>query len=92
MQSTISCSNCQLDHLIADPDSGEMVCSICGVVGQEKTQEIRIRFYDKRVDTRRTDASYLSSYDTGLSTIIGKTDKDAKGQASNLLFTLPYKD
>ena len=80
MQSTISCSKCQLDHLIADPDSGETVSSICGLVVQEKTQEIRIQFYDKRVDTSRTDASSLSSYDMGLSTIMGKTDKDAKGQ------------
>jgi transcription initiation factor TFIIB len=80
MQSTISCSKCQLDHLISDPDCGEMVCSICGLVVQEKTQEIRIQFYDKRVDTSRTDASSLSSYDMGLSTYIGKTDKDAKGQ------------
>jgi transcription initiation factor TFIIB len=80
MQSTISCSKCQLDHLIADPDSGEIVCSICGLVVQEKTQEIRIQSYDKSVDTRRAEASSLSSYDMGLSTTIGKTDKDGKGQ------------
>lgn len=80
MQSTISCSKCELDHLIADPDSGEMVCSICGLVVQEKTQEIRIQSYDKRVDSRRAEASSLASYDIGLSAIIGKTDKDAKGQ------------
>jgi transcription initiation factor TFIIB len=80
MQSTISCSKCQLDHLIEDPDCGEMVCTMCGLVVQEKTQEIRIPFYDKRVDTSRADASSLSSYDMGLSTIIGKTDKDARGQ------------
>ncbi len=80
MQSTISCSKCQLDHLVADPDSGEMVCSICGLVAQEKASDIIIKFYDKRVDTNRVDASSLSSFDMGLSTIIGKTDKDAKGQ------------
>jgi transcription initiation factor TFIIB len=80
MQSTLSCSKCQLDHLIADPDSGETVCSMCGLVVQEKTQEIRIRSYNKMVDPRRAEFSSLSSYDMGLSTIIGKTDKDAKGQ------------
>jgi transcription initiation factor TFIIB len=80
MQSTLSCSKCQLDHLIADPDSGETVCSMCGLVVQEKAQEIRIRSYNKMVDPRRAEFSSLSSYDMGLSTIIGKTDKDAKGQ------------
>lgn len=80
MQSTLSCSKCQLDHLIADPDSGETVCSMCGLVVQEKTQEIRIRSYNKMIGPRRAEVSTLSSYDMGLSTIIGKTDKDAKGQ------------
>lgn len=50
MQPAISCSKCQLDHLITDPDSGEIVCSICGLVVQEKTQEIRMQYYDEMVD------------------------------------------
>jgi transcription initiation factor TFIIB len=53
---------------------------MCGLVVQEKAQEIRIRSYNKMVDPRRAEFSSLSSYDMGLSTIIGKTDKDAKGQ------------
>jgi transcription initiation factor TFIIB len=80
MQSAISCSKCQLDHLITDPDSGEIVCNICGLVVQEKTQEIRSLFYDEMVDPRPAQLSSLSSYDMGLSTIIGNTYKDAKGQ------------
>jgi transcription initiation factor TFIIB len=80
MQSAISCSKCQLDHLITDPDSGEIVCSICGLVVQEKTQEIRMQYYDETVDSRPAQLSSLSSYDMGLSTIIGNTYKDAKGQ------------
>lgn len=80
MQTTISCSTCQLDHLIADPDSGEMVCTICGLVAQEKTTDTRVQFSDKRIDVNRVDASSLSSFDMGLSTVIGKTDKDARGQ------------
>jgi transcription initiation factor TFIIB len=80
--SIISCSKCELDHLIADPDSGEMVCSICGLVVQEKMEETKIQFHTQGTDlrTRATEPSSLSSYDMGLSTTIGKTDKDGKGQ------------
>jgi transcription initiation factor TFIIB len=88
MQSTMSCSKCQLDHLITDPDSGEMVCSICGMVVQENTQEIRMQYYYNVVDPRPAQLSSLSSYDMGLSTIIGNTDKDAKGQ--NLQHSVHY--
>lgn len=80
MQSTVSCSKCEMDHLITDPESGEMVCSICGIVVQENTQDIGMQFYDNMVDSRPAQLSSLSSFDMGLSTIIGNTNKDGKGQ------------
>jgi transcription initiation factor TFIIIB Brf1 subunit/transcription initiation factor TFIIB len=30
-----------MDHLVADPSSGELVCNICGLVVQEKMEEDR---------------------------------------------------
>jgi len=75
MQSTISCSKCQLDHLIADPDCEEMVSTICGLVVQEKTQEIRIPFYDKRVDTRRPD---VEQYKDRIMKNLKEAGKDVK--------------
>ncbi|MDP9290596.1 MAG: transcription initiation factor IIB [Thermoproteota archaeon] len=44
-------------------------------------QETKMQFYDTRMDLRGTETSSLAYYDMGLSTIIGKTDKDAKGQS-----------
>jgi transcription initiation factor TFIIB len=80
MYSSVSCSKCHLDHLVADPQSGEVICSVCGLVIQEKMQETKTQFYDTGADQRGTEPSSLASYDMGLSTIIGKIDKDAKGQ------------
>lgn len=80
MYSSVSCSKCHLDHLVADPQSGEVICSVCGLVILEKMQETKTQFYDTGADQRGTEPSSLASYDMGLSTIIGKTDKDAKGQ------------
>lgn len=79
MQSSISCSKCELDHLVADPQSGEVICSLCGLVIQEKTEDTKVPFIQKRWIGAET--STLSSYDMGLSTIMGKTDKDGKGQS-----------
>lgn len=81
MYSSVSCSKCQLDHLVADPQSGEVICSMCGLVIQEKTQETKIQFYDPGVDRRGLEPSSLAYYDMGLSTIMDKTNKDSKGQS-----------
>ena len=80
MYSPILCSKCQLDHLVTDPESGEVVCSICGLVVQEKMEDTKLQYYEKGIDTRGKEPSSLAHYDMGLSTIIGKTDIDAKGQ------------
>jgi transcription initiation factor TFIIB len=74
MYSSVSCSKCQLDHLVADPQSGEVICSMCGLVIQEKMQATG-------VDLRGPEPSSLAYYDMGLSTIMDKTDKDGKGQS-----------
>jgi transcription initiation factor TFIIB len=81
MYSASSCSECQPDHLVTDPQSGEVICSMCGLVLQEKMQETKIQFYERGMDLRGIEPSSLAYYDMGLSTIIGKTNSDAKGQS-----------
>ena len=80
MYSPILCSKCQLDHLVTDPESGEIICSICGLVVQENMEDTKLQYYEKGIDTRGKEPSSFTHYDMGLSTIIGKTDIDAKGQ------------
>lgn len=79
MQTTISCLQCQFEHLIVDVESGELVCSKCGIVAEDKMQEYNVQFRAKGNEIRGTEPSSLASYDMDLSTMIGVTDKDGKG-------------
>jgi len=81
------CPLCKSDNaIITDPKSGEVICSKCGMVVSDKIQETRQesrRFFNtteeskKRVRTGMPTS--LARSDMGLSTVIGKTDKDASG-------------
>lgn len=75
MQTTISCLKCELEHLIVDVESGELVCSKCSIVAEDKMQESKVQFGSKD-----TEPSSLASYDMDLSTVIGMKDNDGKGQ------------
>jgi len=81
----VVCSICKSDNVITDPESGEIICSQCGMVISDKIQETR---QDSRTflnseqakDRRRTGMpTSLANADMGLSTVIAKTDKDASG-------------
>jgi transcription initiation factor TFIIB len=83
---TIVCSACKRpDKIISDPESGEIICSNCGVVISDKIQDIsrlerRTFSLEELNDRVRTgSAASLAKYDMGLATTIGKADKDAKG-------------
>ena len=71
--------------MISDPESGEIICSNCGVVVSDKIQDInrpdRRAFSPEEVDNRIITGSAVSlaRYDMGLATTIGKADRDAKG-------------
>ena len=80
MYSSASCSECKLDHLVSDPESGETVCHLCGIVIEEKMQETKIQSYEEGSTSRGIEPSSLASHDMGLSTLIGITDRDGKGQ------------
>jgi transcription initiation factor TFIIB len=87
MQNSIVCSICKKDQtIITDLDSGEIVCSKCGVVISDKIQDTRQEWRDfvnseEAKDRRRTGMpTSLASHDMGLYTMIGRGRKDARGQ------------
>jgi transcription initiation factor TFIIB len=84
---SIKCSICGRNRTaIADPDSGEIVCSNCGMVIAQTNQddvnsERRAFTYEEQnVSTRTGAPTSLSHHDKGLATIIGKPTKDASGR------------
>jgi transcription initiation factor TFIIB len=86
----LACSTCNTDQTaITDPESGEIVCSKCGLVISEKIedyahQERRAYSMQEADERARTGVrTSLAFHDMGLSTIIGKANKDASGQLLN---------
>jgi transcription initiation factor TFIIB len=85
--SEILCNTCKRgDKIITDPESGEIICSNCGMVLLDKVEDASHSeqhiFSEGQIDkTRaRTGApTSLASHDMGLATIVGKDDKDASG-------------
>jgi transcription initiation factor TFIIB len=71
--------------MITDLESGEIICSSCGSVVSDKTQETRAewRAFNQEESNNRTRTGIptsLARHDMGLSTVIGKSDKDASGR------------
>ncbi|WP_148681003.1 transcription initiation factor IIB [Candidatus Nitrososphaera gargensis] len=86
MQTAILCSICKSDQTVTDPESGEIICRNCGLVLSDKAQESRPEWRaftgEEANDRSRTGIpSSLARHDMGLSTVIGRTDKDASGRA-----------
>jgi transcription initiation factor TFIIB len=85
------CSICnRSDKIVTDPESGEIICSNCGMVISDKVEDTshleRHIFTGGQMDeTRaRTGApTSLASHDMGLATIVGKGDRDASGTKIN---------
>jgi transcription initiation factor TFIIB len=83
----MTCLTCNKDNTtITDPECGEIICSNCGMVISEKIedtnhQERRASTLEQADKRDRTGApSSLARHDMGLSTIIGKENRDARGQ------------
>src|SRR5919108_5768472 len=78
-------NNSSSSNIITDPESGELICSNCGLVlSSEKAQEIghewRSFNTEESNDRIRTGIpTSLARHDMGLSTIIGRTDRDYTG-------------
>src|SRR5919204_1250773 len=81
------CSICKTNQIITDAESGEIICSKCGQVISDKVQQTGPEWRDfglsdgSSKDRSRVGMSTsLARHDMGLSTIIGRTDRDASGQ------------
>lgn len=76
-------------NIITDQNSGELICTTCGSVIIDNTEETRSEWTSSNIqelDFRdRTGApTSLAKYDRGLSTVIGRADKDASGRQIDL--------
>jgi len=84
------CSICKSNQIITDTESGEIICSKCGQVISDEIQETGPEWRnfasspssDESNDRRSRIGmpTSLARHDMGLSTIIGRTDRDASGQ------------
>jgi transcription initiation factor TFIIB len=83
------CPVCKSDLLlVTDPDSGEDICKKCGMIVSDKVQDINRPEWRNTLDTveinnRRSRTGIpisLARYDMGLSTVIGRTNRDAGGK------------
>ena len=85
MQTSIISCICGSDqHMVTDPECGEIICSKCGLVSSERILENRAEwreFESETSDRKRTGSPVsLTHHDMGLSTIIGKENKDSSGR------------
>jgi transcription initiation factor TFIIIB Brf1 subunit/transcription initiation factor TFIIB len=84
--SSIICTSCRSQAVITDPESGETICSNCGMVIFDRTDDIvhqekhAYTFEEIDKNARIGPPSSLARHDKGLSTVIGRSDKDAGGQ------------
>jgi len=80
------CSICGSNQIITDAESGETICSKCGQVLLDKILETQPEpqnfpeSYGSNNRSRTGMSTSLARHDMGLSTIIGRTDRDASGQ------------
>ena len=81
------CSTCKRSGMIVtDTESGEIICSNCGMVISDKTQDMsrseRRAFSPEEANDRIRSGSpaSLARYDKGLATVIGNTSTDASGR------------
>src|SRR5690348_8272058 len=80
---TTCCPQCNLNNtIIAEPKSGDVVCSNCGMVIPDNLLEMepewqKVAINEAEIKARTGSQSSLASHDMGLSTIIGKEKIDA---------------
>jgi transcription initiation factor TFIIB len=90
-------NNNNFTDIITDPESGEDICSNCGIVITEKSEDIanpewRAFTAEEKNDKVRTGApTSLAKYDRALATIISKTGRDANGQKLDTAMYSTYK-
>ena len=92
MLAPITCILCKArsSKIVTDPASGEVICSSCGMVISDKAEQSGAEwrnFADGSHATGNNSSRFrsLARHDMGLYTVIGNTDKDAKGQKLDAL-------
>jgi transcription initiation factor TFIIB len=85
--SILACPMCSKDNIIiTDPESGEIICSICGIVISDKIEETNrpewnaFSVEEMNAKSRTGIPTSLARHDMGLATIIGRNGRDASGQ------------
>ena len=79
------CSSCSNNHMITDRESGEIICNRCGRVISDYIETNSHDWHTSITDRSNNRSgigmslSSLARHDMGLSTIIGRTDRDASG-------------
>jgi len=81
---TVFCPECGNEMLVTDPRTGEVTCTVCGYVIQEKDVDMgpEWRNIDEEEESRSRAGAPLSIMyrDHGLSTVIDKIGEDATGK------------
>jgi transcription initiation factor TFIIB len=84
MRTSILCSVCKNDRPITDPESGELVCSCCGLVFSDKATDSRAEWrnfgFENNDAVRVGSPTSLAYHDMGLATVIGKANSDSSGR------------
>jgi transcription initiation factor TFIIB len=79
--SSTICTSCSSSQAAINPESGETICSNCGMVITNKTEDIihqeghASTFEEANKKVRTGAPSSLARHDRGLATIIGRSDK-----------------
>ena len=93
MQSSIVCCTSDSGRQVTDVESGEIICDNCGRVSPDRAIESRPewRTFDSENNSRQRvgSPSSLAFHDMGLSTIIGRVNKDSAGR--NLDASMNYR-
>ena len=80
------CPRCGKGPMVMDSTGGELLCSNCGYVVNEKIEEMgpewRAFSKEEKDDRSRTGVpASLAMHDMGLATVIGSADRDASGKS-----------
>lgn len=74
------CIRCGKQSIIQDVVSGEIFCNSCGIILEQKILDSSYKSKNLDVDSRTTGTPFsVAIHDFGLSTVIGRANKDAKG-------------
>jgi transcription initiation factor TFIIB len=78
MEKLVRCSSCESDKIVTDYESGETICGKCGLVIYDIRQECT---YRSNIDSKDSNdfLTSVGTYDSVLTTIIGKPNVDASG-------------